>query len=255
MRQFAAELENNIHIYRRDHLKLVSNFILLVIMFWGIFLGGMLVSNSILGSNSLTSLVIGYSLWVLIMTTISNMGQTIFSEAENGTIEQLFLVPKGASKLFFIKEIVNLIISFAYSTIVLILLMLTTNRWIKFPLTVILPYFLALISLMGVGYIVLAITLRYKRIGSTLEVGQYIYLGLILFDFYNGDVWLKEIGNTIPLYPMIYWIKEIVNGEVKDQMNLISISIINAFAWLLLGIVIFKLTVRKIKQDGTLNKF
>ena len=103
--------------------------------------------------------------------------------------------------------------------------------------------------------VVLAITLRYKRIGSTLEVGQYIYLGLILFDFYNGDVWLREIGNTIPLYPMIYWIKEIVNGEVKDQMNLISISIINAFVWLLLGIVIFKLTVRKIKQDGTLNKF
>lgn len=100
-------------------------------MFIAIFLGGTLVGGGVIGT-SLNALVIGYILWTLIQNTISQMGMTMTNQMQNGILEQQFLMPISARRLFLNKSIVNIIISAVQAVLALIIIMLLTDHWIKF---------------------------------------------------------------------------------------------------------------------------
>ena len=114
-------------------------------MFIAIFLGGTLVGGGVIGT-SLNALVIGYILWTLIQNTISQMGMTMTNQMQNGILEQQFLMPISARRLFLNKSIVNIIISAVQAVLALIIIMLLTDHWIKFPIVLVVPFLLALVN-------------------------------------------------------------------------------------------------------------
>lgn len=175
MTSFKAELWRQFYLYKRYSFNYISDFFLLILMFMAIFWGGSLVGGGVLG-KSLNALVVGYVLWSLIQNTISQMGTTVMNNAKSGILEQQYLMPISTKRLFLNKSIVNMLMSFVQAILILIVVMFFTNHWIKFPTVMVIPFLLSLVVTVGLGYLIVSLVLRFKRIGSTLIIFQYIYL-------------------------------------------------------------------------------
>jgi integral membrane sensor domain MASE1 len=54
----------------------------------------------------------------------------------------------------------------------------------------------SLVTLFGLGYLIISLVLRFKRIGSFLAICQYLYLGILLTQFEKADLLVKEHGQS-----------------------------------------------------------
>lgn len=254
MNALKAEFWRKIIIYRRYWPDYLSSIGLTVLMCMGIFWGGTLVGNGIIGS-SLTALLIGFALWTLIQNTVSEMSNSITQAAQTGTLEQEFLMPLAPTRIFFNKNLVSSIFSLFQSAIVFIVLMAFTGRWIKLPLIIILPLILSMITIFGLGYLIVSLTLRFKRITNLLTIGQYLYLAVLLTSFENCSLIIRILANLLPLVPMISWMRLAVNNLHYNWYYYLFFASMNAILWLGLGVFIFIKTIHLIKQKGTLAFF
>lgn len=252
MKSFKAECWYQIYLYKRYLFNYLSDLFLLILMFMGIFWSGTLVGNGIIGS-SLNATVIGYVLWTLIQNTISQMGMTVANEARNGILEQQYLMPISTKQLFFNKSIVNIITSTVQVTLVLLLIMFFTGHWLNLSLLTLLPFSLTLIATIGLGYVVVSLVLRFKRIGSTLIIFQYIYLAVLLINFEYYSSTIKILSCLLPICPMVSWIRLIVNQHSYNLPFYLVGSLFNAAFWLIIGLLVFNLTNKYIKQKIKLH--
>ena len=254
MTSFKAELWRQFYLYKRYTFNYISDFFLLILMFMAIFWGGSLVGGGVLG-KSLNALVVGYVLWSLIQNTISQMGTTVMNNAKSGILEQQYLMPISSKRLFLNKSIVNIIVSLAQAILILIVVMFFTNHWIKFPPVMIIPFLLALVVTVGLGYLIVSLVLRFKRIGSTLIIFQYIYLGVLLINFENYNDITKYLSCLLPICPMVSWMRLAINNRPYNMAFYFGGSLFNAILWVLIGLFIFSLTDKYVKKNGTLSLY
>ncbi|WP_025080889.1 ABC transporter permease [Lactobacillus hamsteri] len=254
MTSLKAEFWREIWIYKRYPMEQITNLFLVVLIFMAIFWGGSLVGSGIVGS-SLNSLVVGYTLWTLIQNTISEMAQTVVSQAESGIVEQQYLMPISSKRLFFNKSIVNIVFSLIQSILVLIAVMWLTNHWIKLPLIVVIPFILSLMTTIGLGYLMSSLVLRFKRVGSILIIFQYVYLAVLLTDFENYSIIIKILSCLLPISPMVSWIRLAINSHVYNLNFYLVGSIFNTILWLIIGVIIFNLADKYVKKNGTLAQY
>lgn len=251
MTSLKAEFWQQMWLYKRYSFSYFSDFILLIMMFIAIFLGGTLVGGGVIGT-SLNALVIGYILWTLIQNTISQMGMTMTNQMQNGILEQQFLMPISARRLFLNKSIVNIIISAVQAVLALIIIMLLTDHWIKFPIVLVVPFLLALVTTTGLGYLVVSLILHFKRIGSTLAIFQYVYLGILLINFENYSLGVKCLFCLLPISPMVSWMRLAVNQHPYSLGFYLAASLFNAVLWLIIGLIMFEITNRNVRKNGSL---
>lgn len=254
MTSFKAELWRQFYLYKRYAFNYISDFFLLILMFMAIFWGGSLVGGGVLG-KSLNALVVGYVLWSLIQNTTSQMGTTVMNNAKSGILEQQYLMPISTKRLFLNKSIVNMLMSFVQAILILILVMFFTNHWIKFPAVMVIPFLLALVVTVGLGYLIVSLVLRFKRIGSTLIIFQYIYLGVLLINFENYNGITKYLSCFLPICPMVSWMRLAINNRTYNIAFYLGGSLFNAVLWLLIGLLVFNLTDRYVKKSGTLSLY
>ena len=209
MTSFKAEIWRQVWLYKRYSFNYFSDFVLLIMMFMAIFFGGALLGG-VLGT-SLNALVIGYILWTLIQNTISQMGMSLTSQMQNGILEQQFLMPISTRRLFFNKSLVNIIVSTVQAILALLIIMMLTDHWIKFSIILVIPFVLALVTTIGLGYLVVSLILHFKRIGSTLVIFQYVYLGVLLTNFEHFSLGIKYLSCLLPISPMVSWMRLAVN--------------------------------------------
>lgn len=114
---------------------------------------------------------------------------------------------------------------------------------------------LSLVTLFGLGYLIISVVLKFKRVGSFLTICQYFYLGVLLTQFENAPVLIKNIANLLPLVPMVSWIRMAINGIHYSAAYYLIFSIANALVWVIVGIVVFNKVDKNIKQNGTLSFF
>lgn len=114
---------------------------------------------------------------------------------------------------------------------------------------------LSLDALFGLGYLITSVVLKFKRVGSFLAICQYFYLGVLLTQFENAPVLIKNIANLLPLVPMISWMRMAINGIHYNAAYYLIFSIANAIVWVIVGIVVFNKVGKNIKQNGTLSFF
>ena len=206
MTTLKAEFQRELIIYRRYLFSSISDLVLTILMFMGIFWGSNLISTGIIGS-SLPALIIGFTLWTTIQNTCSMLGNGVMNNAKSGVLQQLYLMPVSSKKLFFNKSIVNIIVSLVQSIVVCLVLMLLTGQGIHFAPIIIWPAILSLVALFGLGYLITSVVLKFKRVGSFLAICQYFYLGVLLTQFENTPVLIKNIANLLPLVPMVSWMR------------------------------------------------
>ena len=119
-------------------------------------------------------------------------------------------------------------------------------------LVTIIPFTLSLIVTIGLGYLIVSLVLRFKRIGSTLIIFQYIYLGILLTNFENYPFFIKIVSFFLPICPMVSWMRLAVNNKFYDWWFYLLGSLFNTILWLVIGILIFSLADKYVKRNGTL---
>lgn len=138
------------------------------------------------------------------------------------------------------------------AVLALIIIMLLTDHWIKFPIVLVVPFLLALVTTTGLGYLVVSLILHFKRIGSTLAIFQYVYLGILLINFENYSLGVKCLFCLLPISPMVSWMRLAVNQHPYSLGFYLAASLFNAVLWLIIGLIMFEITNRNVRKNGSL---
>jgi ABC-2 type transport system permease protein len=253
----SSELRRTLLIKKRYPTETLAQIILAVISFYALTLGGKFMAGGVLLGNRLTDLIIGYGLWMLVLNTVGDMGFGIAEEAENGTLEQLFISPLGPLKLFLIRAAVSLGMSLLFIGLVLFgILWLTGIRLTVQPIQLV-PAIMALIVSFALGLLVAGLAIVFKRISQALNIFEFGFVFLLMIPFNNSGPLLVFVGHFVPLYPIFSLLRELLHpaGQPIDTASLMAWCLINTLFWLSIGITVFQRAVKLARNRGTIGHY
>ncbi|MCK4807867.1 MAG: hypothetical protein KAT09_09480 [Candidatus Aegiribacteria sp.] len=246
-----AEAKMLIWTLRRYLFNTLMGFGVMFLIFMGMFWGVKTLGGSGVTGDSLDSMLVGYVLWVSAMLAISNTGNEITSESQRGTLEQLYLSPMGADKIFFVKAVINMAFNFLFITGMLYLSMAATGRW----MTVNLLYLygmvlLSTLSLVGISFMMGGIGLIHKRIGSVNGILSFGLIGLMLLPTYpiTPYAFLPFVAGAAAVR------NSIVRGHAYPVWWYLFI-VGNSLIYLVLGLMIFSKMEKKARRLNKMGQY
>jgi ABC-2 type transport system permease protein len=160
--------------------QLVSIYLFFALLFFG----GQAAVGSVGGvgamGDTFDGLIVGWFLWTMSLTAYFSLAQNVTQESQWGTLEQLYMSPHGFGTVMAAKVVANLLISLLWGAIILALMLLTTQRPISVDVLTVLPVtVLALLSVVGIGFVFAGLALIYKRVENVTQLMQFVLIGLI----------------------------------------------------------------------------
>lgn len=204
-------------------------------------------------------LTISFTYWFFSSNIISQMSISISEEKQVGTFEQLLLKPISIEKILMIRtfcwSFVNLVVVFLAYILTIIIFSLRIDVDFNIPLLFYI-YLVTLISFVGIGYILAGITLLYTKTASFCSIIQYILL------FMSGAImplnrlpkFLYITSNFIPL-PHSIKLTSMIMFKENISINYLLSYTIGCLVYLLIGLLIFKYTLRKASIEGLNSKY
>lgn len=163
----------------RYPVNTATNFLQLALIFGVIFFGGRAVAGPTI-TDSLGGIIVGLFLWTLAIIAFSGLAWNVTREAQWGTLERLFMSPNGFGLVMVTKMAVNVLLSFFWGFLLLLLMMVVSGEWLTVdPLTVLPLGLLTLGSISGIGFLFAGLALLYKRIENAFQLLQFVFVGLI----------------------------------------------------------------------------
>ena len=149
-----------------------------------IFFGGKAAAESMGGGMALTptleGLIVGWFLWTMSIIAYFSLSTNVTQEAQWGTLEQLYMSPYGFGSVVAAMVVANLLESLVWGGTILALMLLTTSQTLAVDLLTIVPIsVLALMSVVGIGFVFGGLALLYKRIENVSQLMQFVLIGLI----------------------------------------------------------------------------
>ena len=203
----------------------------------------------------------GYVLWFYARLVIMAASVDISTEAQVGTLEQLYMSP-APPPLLLLARLSAILLS---STVIVIVptFLLITLLGIQIPLRweglVILV--ITLIGLLGLSFILSGAALVFKQIESLADLFQNALLLLTgsLLPIAIFPHWLGIIAQTLPITQGILVLREVVlQGEslvtVWKNQSLIWL-IVNSVLYVVIGWIIYRSCEKYAKQTGSLGQY
>lgn len=163
----------------RYPLNTATQFLTLVVLFSVIFFGGRAVVGPAI-TDSLGGIIVGLFIWTLAVVAFSGLSWNVTREAQWGTLERLFMSPHGFGRVMVMKMLVNVLFSFLWGFVLLLVMMALSGEWLTVdPLTVLPLGLLTLASIGGIGFFFAGLALLYKRIENVFQLVQWGFIGLI----------------------------------------------------------------------------
>ncbi len=255
LRIFTAVLKKEFIIWRRYWFNSLGGLITLYFVFVLIFLGYSGLAAGTSGfDDTLESLIAGYLLWVFALLTYQEISYQTRQEAQEGTLEQLYMSPFGYPFLTGLRLIANFFIHIFFVGILLGAIILTTGRSLNLDLVSLLPLLvLTLVGIAGIGFLLGGLALVFKRIQSYLQIIQFALVGLIA-----APVGRIEFFRLLPASLGASLIREVLVYdshllEIAGR-DLLGLGI-NSLLYLLLGYLVFKACERYAMKQGLLGHY
>ncbi|MCK5131953.1 MAG: hypothetical protein KAR40_07365 [Candidatus Sabulitectum sp.] len=248
---FGAEGRMMYWSLRRYMFNTVAMVVVLFLIFMGMFWGVKTIGGSGVTGDSLDSMLVGYILWVSAMLALGNTGSEILGESQRGTLEQLYLSPLGAHKIFFFRALVNILFNFIIMTIMLYLSMAATGRWMSVNLLYLYGMvLLSTLSLVGISFMMGGLGLIHKKISSVNGILSFGLIGLML----------------LPTYPMTpYAFLPFIAGAAAVRNSIVQGASFpawwylfiagNSIFYLALGLAVFKKMETKAKKLNKMSQY
>lgn len=125
-------------------------------------------------------LVVGYVLWFFMLATYQDVWYTLRTEAQQGTLEQLYMSIHSFGWIMGAKVIARFFINLISVAILLWAALFTTGITLNLDLLSLMPVLIGtLLSSLGIGFLIGGITLIFKRIDSYTQMVQFVLIALI----------------------------------------------------------------------------
>ena len=130
----------------------------------------------------------------------------------------------------------------------------TTNYWLEIKvLSILIPIFIGIFSILGIGLICGGLALIFKKVQSLLNVIQYFLIGLVAI--------FPESIIFSALLPFNYAARGVFNtmmgGDSFMDFGAVGYGIMigNSLLYFLLGLIIFKQCLKVAKRRGLLGQY
>jgi len=175
-------LVRNVATMRRYWFNTLSALISLYVFFVLMFFGARSVGGpDVFGSGTEDAMIVGYFIWSIAVFAYSELSWTLYSEAQQGTLEQLYLSPFGFGFVNSASLAISMVFNLVTSGVLLLLAMLTTGRWLHIDVLSLLPVLACIMgSAGGIGLAMGGLALIHKRVQSFFQILQFVFIGFLV---------------------------------------------------------------------------
>ena len=235
-------------------MGLVSTFIMIAGLYWGISV------FSPTGKNATSFL--GLILWLFASTCISDASDHLFEERYYGTIEQLSIVRFSLLNIFIARFFIVFLFSLGEMVVVSIPIFVLfspkisyffvgwENLLISLSLIVII-----VITLYGVGLLLAALGLIFKRVAAFSGILEYLILFFsgIIVPYDEMPMGLKFLTDILPMGLAIRALRGLEYGQILwKEIFLAGLYCVTVFS---LAVMIFRKGIRYVKKTGEYSAY
>ncbi|QSO52287.1 ABC transporter permease [Alicyclobacillus curvatus] len=252
-----SEIRREWILFRRYPTELLSQLVVIIVAFYGLFLGASYMAGNNMAPGRLDAVIVGYLLWTLAMGAVGAMGWDIMNEAQNGTLEQVMLSPLGLTRILLLRSIVLFVYNIMFTIAVLFIIMSLTGRHLTVSVSAVIPLGLAMACAIGIGYLVASVTILFKRSSQFLGLLQFVLLFLVMTPFASLHGFLRMVSLLIPIAPMNALLRQMMirHGGLNAPHDWLLWSIVNAVIWVALGMFVFVKASKRAKRKGILGHY
>lgn len=241
--------------WKRYPFNLISAFVSIYAIFLVIFLGyrSFGYGQPAFGRN-IEGLIVGFSIWTFSIGAYSTLSWGLMNEARAGTLEQLYMCPRGFKWLSIFWIIANFILTIIFVVFIGFLMMVTTGHWLHLDLISLLPLsFVTIAGVYGIGYMTGGAALLFKRVQAFFQILQFVFIAFIAAPIGKYPL-LKILPLSLGTNLMA---KVMVTGTpiwrlpLTDLLILVGVSSFYFFS----GLLLFAWFERMAKERGLLGQY
>ncbi len=240
---------------KRYPFNTLSGIVTLYLIFLLLFAGAKYAQGfgvNVFGEG-LEALVVGFLVWTFALTAYSDLSWEIMREAQQGTLEQLYMCPFGFRFVSLAWVLSSFLVSLLFTGALLGLMMITTGKFLRLPLGTLIPLlFLTLAPIYGVGFLMAGLALVFKRIQAFFQILQFVFVPLL---FLPAEEWWAK---ALPLSLGSRLIREVMT-EGKSLPALPALDLLmllgTASFYFGLGLCAFKACEKVAKDRGLLAHY
>lgn len=238
--------------------NIITQFVTIILLFVGAVF---FVQGGQFDPGQMPALLLGYVIWFYARIVIMSTSSDLMSEAQAGTLEQMYMSPVNTDFL-----LMGRVMAMLVSTTILVLLPaigLILFFHINIPLhpDALLALLLTLIGLFGFSLALSGAALVFKQVEALSDLVQNALLFLTgsLIPVSRFPEWLALISKALPITQGIIVIRSmLLNGETLASTwadgSLIWLTI-HAIIYVSIGLLIFRWGERIAKQQGSLGQY
>jgi ABC-2 type transport system permease protein len=253
---FGAELTRAGIQFRRYLAESIGGIVITTSVFYGLFLSSSYIAGpGFQFGNRLDAIIVGYVLWALVLFIVVSISGTLQREAQTGTLEQLFISPYGASRVFLLRALADLLFQMILIVAIILIIMALTGRWLAFPPSLVLPLLSLVMGTYGIAFAMGALALIVKRMQQALGIFQFALLFLMTIPTEDWTGGMRIVGYLLPMSPSAGLLRNLMARQLPLDGGPLLISFINGGVYFALGLLMFQWAERKTKLNGGLSDY
>lgn len=256
-----AEAYRDVITSLRYPLEVVTGLAILFMLFMGLYASAMGMAGPLVSAGGQDAMIIGFTMWFFAIMAINTMSVDIESEARQGTLEQVYLHAPNYLGLLWVRGAVHLGLGSWVVIVLSLLIQAATRHWLQIGWHNVLPLVVAsavgIMGLCGVGLMLGALSLIFKRIGqlaAIMQFGLYILAQLKLEAM--PPVW-ATIAPHVPLIGLVNLVKLLVTpgADLAALQTGFGWLIIDSALYAVIGSLAFLVAERQARKAGSLSHY
>ncbi len=221
----------------RYPMETISSMLTMFLVFAGLFYGASYITSSPIGTGRLSTIVVGYTIWMTMMSATSDMGWSMQNEAQNGTLEQVMLVPWPSVLIFIMRAVMAIVVFLVPLIIVVAALIALTHVRLDWRSIALAPFFMTLVTAWGMGLVVASVALLFKRIGQVLNIVQFLLLFVIMAPILqNHQIIWQVLGMLLPFTAQVALLHQVLQPTGMGAGILWFEAVLNMVIWMGAGV-------------------
>ncbi|MGD1896854.1 MAG: ABC transporter permease [Phormidesmis sp.] len=236
--------------------EVIGGVVILTSVFYGIFLSTQYMAGSVSTfGNRLDTVVIGYIIWSLVLYIVNDIATNLQMEARTGTLEQVFLSPFGAPRVFFARAVASLTLRLLLILVVLAIIIAITGSQIAFPPVLLLPLTTLLLGAYGLAFLIGSLALVLKNVQQLLSLFQFFLFFLLAAPTENWTGPVRMVINLMPVLPSTGLLRDLMARELPLDWQGWAIALFNGLFYFAIGTILFRWAEGRAKQQGSLGSY
>jgi ABC-2 type transport system permease protein len=253
---FLAEFRRSWIQFIRYPVEAIGGIVITTSIFYGLFLSARYIAGpSLQFGDRLDAIVVGYTLWSLVLFIMTDIAGGLQYEAQTGTLEQLFLSPFGAPMVFVMRAFASLVLRLAVILSILLIIMALTGSRLEFPPTLLLPLLTVLLGAYGLAFMMGSLALLLKRVQQLLGIFQFALLFLMATPTETWAGSLQVVRWLLPMTAGAGLLRDLMARGEALNLAQFSLALLNGIGYFTVGLLIFRFAERWAKRRGMLGGY